>query len=240
LIRVIVISHNQRESLEEMTFSLRAQLPGYQRLFVLDRCVDDSAALLTSLGEAFVEKNEGTGWEAGQVRNKGLKHFGYSGNFLVLDGDRIPSGLSPLGIDEALSKYDFTLLSLSKDTRTWFDRGTPGVLVDNPHMGLLNNSFMTPGILIRDTALRKCVKENDGFLFNPRMDGVWGFEDFALGDLVSSLELTCGGFPTTVWLSGGFDTVEDLEASKKKIETRADIARGIYLNKKGNLTQWWK
>jgi hypothetical protein len=241
MVRVIIISRNQESSIEEMVYSLRGQLPDYPRTFVLDRCEDNSAEVLTALGEEFLVKEEGEGWEAGKTRNFGLKHYSYSGDFLVLDGDRYPSGLTQEKVEEALRDFDITLISLSKENRGWFCKDLSEEIKPNTHMGLKKNHFMTPGFIIRNKALSACVRRNGGNLFHPDMDGVWGFEDMALGDLAALLGLSVGGMPRTMWLSGYFNKDESRESSERKQDIRARIAQDLVANNPNKrLTLWWK
>jgi hypothetical protein len=237
--QVIIIAKDQRDNLEEMLFSLRAQLPSFPRLFVLDRCTDSSAEYLGMQGERFLEKFDGEGWEAGKVRNRGLEFFKYSGDFFLLDGDRFPSGLTEEIVLKALKLYDVTLMPVERDPRKWIDNSIPGKFSDNPNIGERANGFYTPGFTIRDKALKKCIAANGGNLFNPLMDGVWGYEDMAFGDLAASLELSCGAFPGVTWVSGGFDTKNTEEAYLRNNSIRTEIAKRLYEQNKGKLKQWW-
>jgi len=234
-VRVVIISHNQAALLSEMVYSLRAQL-SFPRLFVLDRCTDGSSDLLDSLGEEYIIKDDGDGWEAGRVRNVGLSHVGYTSPVLMLDGDRVPSGLSDSLLEEASRKYDITLLGVSRDHRKFFKDFD---FSPNDKWGSCKNGVYTAGFLISSSALNTITAYNGGFLFNPCFDGLWGYEDMSLGDVGAHLGLTCGTFPRYAWVRGTFDTqvTKDHDATQHgKREILASKMRSE--GKSGSLLRW--
>lgn len=221
--KIAVISRNQGDSLKKMIYSLRGQLSS-PRLIVLDRCEDNSKDILESMGENFIEKNYGEGWEAGKVRNVAIDKIGNEDIFLF-DGDRVPSGLSDELCLEALDKYDITLMSLSEDHRER-DMNVEE-FADNKWFGKGANLVYTPGILIRGSAIAKIKEFNQGFVFNPVFDGCWGYEDMSMGDVAAHLGMSCGFFPRKVWLRGKFTAPlsreEDMIQSGKRKKLYREI-----------------
>lgn len=221
--KIAVISRDQGAFLKNMVYSLKGQLSS-PRLFVLDRCKDNSKEILESLGENFIEKNYGKGFEAGRVRNVAIDEIGNEDTFLF-DGDRVPSGLSDDLCSEALEKYDISLMPLSEDLRV---RHTDvDTFSDNKFFGKETNMVYTAGILIRGTALAKIKEFNQGFVFNPVFDGCWGYEDSSMGDVAAHLGMSCGFFPRKAWLRGTTKVPITIEEDKIQSGKRKKLYREI-------------
>jgi hypothetical protein len=229
MISVVVISRNQRSALERMLAALEAQVPECPRIFVLDRCTDDSQAFLEGRGERFLAKTSGFAFEAGATRDAGLALVDPGHDVLFLDADRAPVNLSPDLLEEALARFDLCLLKGAEDPlRPWF---APEFRL-NPAMGHLQNGVFTCGFSIRRTAMETIRKFQDGRLFHPAFDGVWGCEDNYLGDLVRVLGLCCGGFPDTTFVQG---VVGDNDAAYKMLRFREQY--GLYLRLREHLAR---
>ena len=219
-IQIIVISKNQADSLHMMRAHLETQFPNVKRLFVLDRCSDNSKQLLTDLGESFIEKLDGNGFEAGRARDFGMAHFGYDKHFLLFDRDRFPLGFTESILIKGLSSYDICLTRVSEDIRDWFKPE----FVSNPNFRKIENDVYTPSFTIRKEMLGKILPLNGGRLFNQAFDGNWGGEDMSMGDFAYALGGTCGGFPNTSIVCGGFYTKVPRPSYNIQMNVRKNLA----------------
>jgi glycosyltransferase involved in cell wall biosynthesis len=227
---VLIISHNQAKYLELMIKALKLQLPNTQRLFVLDRCSDNSDEILIKNHEKFIVKNEGNGFEAGATRDFGLKHLPKSCNVLFLDGDRIPYNLTENLLAEGIDKFSCCLLKTSRDYRKWFSDH----FVKNPMLGTKYNNVATCGLLLSNVAINSIIAFNKGRLFHEVFDGNWGCEDDYLGDVLYYLKFTCGGFPKYVYVNG---QIGDWQELYKKLGAAINRPKLLQLRANLNLTQ---
>ncbi|HPY04077.1 MAG TPA: hypothetical protein PL161_12720 [Spirochaetota bacterium] len=196
---VIIISHNQAASIHDMRKALKSVKA--DRLWVLDRCSDDSAQLLS--GETVVTNKEGRGFLAGKMRDIGLDEVlkGDYDEVVFLDGDRIPQNISDNIINEEMQNSDCII----------FHRDLPEI--DEQYFKLLN----VPRIVTQVYSVGLCVKTK--FLkmirskcpskrcFNPVFDGEWGFEDYFFG-----LELFLLGArieKSSIRISGSYEPEEE-------------------------------
>lgn len=216
---VIIISKDQAPELPDMVYALRGQLPNIARMFVLDRCSDNSAEILDSMCEAYIEKESGTGWEAGAARDFGMSYLNYDRDFLFLDGDRIPSGLTEKILIDAFGTYDICLMKLEADLRPWFQHN----FTTNPNLGKYMNDTFTAAFTITNRAVQAIRKVNGGRLFNSVFDGKWGYEDMSMGDLAHTLGFTCGGFPKHVLVNGAFETRIGRDHFVSQMNKRKDV-----------------
>lgn len=196
MMQIIIISKNQQRHLMTMREALEADFAGVNRLFVLDRCTDDSENILKSAGEKFIVNREGEGFLAGKMRDFGLDHLGIH-NTLFLDGDRIPMNLNEKICADALDQYDMATIRMKSDTRL-----TAIELAAAPEYGKHDNMIHSAGILIGEKVINAIRISQNGRLFHPAFDGLYGNEDLYLGDVAFKLGFTCGEFPFPIRLSG--------------------------------------
>ena len=197
MISVLVISHNQSSYLVKMIEALAEQLPSLNRLFVLDRCTDNSVNILTQTGESFVIKSSGTGFEAGASRDYGLG-FLPQDDILFLDGDRIPHNLTEDLLAQASQQFSICLIKVDTDYRTWFS----DEFSINPNLNSKSSNVVSCGMLISRQVLDKIKQHNQGRVFHEAFDGNWGCEDDYIGYLANHLNIPCGGFPKTTHVEG--------------------------------------
>lgn len=170
---VIIISHNQAASIPDMLKSLKTI--NADRFWVLDRCTDNSAKLLS--GETVVTNKEGRGFLAGLMRDIGLDVVlrGDYTEVIFLDGDRIPQNISDNIINEEMQNSDCII----------FHRDLPEI--DEQYFKLLNvprivTQVYSAGLCVKTKFLKmirsKCPSKR---CFNSVFDGEWGFEDYFFG-----------------------------------------------------------
>jgi hypothetical protein len=200
----IIIAKDQGAFLPPLLNSLRVQLPTVNRLFVLDRCTDDSKAFLLSQHENFVENKEGTGFLAGFSRDLGLKTIGIE-NTLFLDGDRILNNFKISDLEFAIDIADICLIKVETDFRKNFTK----TFIINPEFGKYHNDVFSCGFTIRKEMIEKVLKIQNNRLFHKNFDGNFGEEDRFLGDMIFHLGGTCWLFPENSYLSGDFSKVQD-------------------------------
>ena len=206
MITVLIISQNQSNHTISMVQSLRAQLPSIKRLFILDRCTDNTASILSELNEQYIEKHTGNGFEAGATRDFGLNYINDNDDVLLLDGDRIPINLSIDLLSFAVKNYDSTLLKAERDYRKWFKES----FTLNPKISQPNNEFATCGCLLKRSVIDNIRNQQNGRLFNPIFDGNWGLEDYYLGYLIHHNNFSCAGFPNSLYVMGGVGTSDNI------------------------------
>lgn len=221
---VIITSQNQYAFLPELLNSILLQLPTANRLFVLDRCTDESKEFLKSKNERFIENTEGEGFLAGYSRDLGLKKLGIE-NTLFLDGDRILNNFKQEDVDFAFDIADICLIKIQDDFRKNFKK----TFTVNPEFGKYHNDVFTCGLTIRKEMIQKIVEVQDGRLFHKNFDGNFGEEDRFMGDMAFHLGGTCWLFPEHVYLSGGFSKASDQYRYKlqRKIRYRLNKQYGI-------------
>ncbi len=212
MIDIVIIGRNEAQSIRQMYEALRPYDSG-NRIWILDRCTDNSEKLLQQLGEKYYKTPENlTGRQTSFSRNLGLSKCHGSHDVLFLDGDRFPveGGLNGLpGWDK-----DIALLLLEKDGRS--------VINDYENVyGNVHNGFFSCGIFIRKKAIDKIVQFQQGELFDTGLQHVWGIEDTYLGDVCYHLGLTCGIY-TGCKLRGEFDKymLDNLDAIEKRFRKR--------------------
>jgi hypothetical protein len=219
MFNVIIISKDQCEYLPLLIESLNSQLPNINRLFVLDRCTDDSAKYLYDRHEKFIENKIGEGFLAGKSRDIGLKHCGID-NTLFLDGDRILNGFTVDIVEQAFN-YDLCLIKIEHDFRTIFK----STFTENPFFGNINNDVFSCGITVKKDMIQKIVNLQHGRLFNEAFDCNFGEEDRFLGDMVFFNNGTCGLFPNSCYLSGKFSTINYNAAYRQQCITRLELKK---------------
>jgi len=202
-INIVIISKNQENTLHIMVNALKKSFPTFKRIFVLDRCTDNSESVLTDLNEHYIKNDIGIGFCAGTARSLGAQHTDPYSDILFLDGDRIPSNINEQLVYNALHLYDITLIKGEIEPRKWFSDD----FTYNPNYGLADSHVWTCGFAIRREAVQVITKINHNTLFNNLFDGEYGWEDLHLGDVAYHCGLTCGGFPKSSYVEGELSLV---------------------------------
>src|SRR5690554_5809690 len=214
-IDIVIIGQNEGEHIQAMLESLKSLMPNSNRIWVLDRCTDDSEKQLKKAKEIYY-KTHGhlKGRQTSYSRNLGLSKTNPEHDVLFLDGDRYPV----LGILSNLkhSVVDVNLLLLDIDDRVCmrFDQV----------YGTVHNGFYSCGVFFKRDAINKILKFQKGELFNTKIQKDWGIEDVYLGDVCYHLGLSCDIY-YNVRLQGRFDTttLKDLKVLKKRFKLRQKL-----------------
>lgn len=176
--KIVIIGQNEGPSIQPMLDSLKPY-PQYKRIWVLDRCTDNSKEQLHATGEFFVETPDWlTGRQTAYSRNLGATIA--NDDVLFLDGDRyIVSG----GIEELEnSATDIQLLRLQNESRN-------SVSDYQQIYGTVYNGFFSCGLFMKKNAIQKVIRFQ-GELFKLSTQEKWGIEDCYLGDVCYHLKLT--------------------------------------------------
>lgn len=215
MIEVVVIGRDEAESIKPMYKSLKKLLPESNRIWILDRCKDDSAEILDRLGEDYFKRtifHNGFGRKTSSNRNFGLEMTSDGSDVLFLDADRyvVKGGLKNL----EKSKYDITLLRLENDTREENYK---------VYEGKITNGFYSCGIFFKSDAIDKII-EFQGELFSTEVEKDWGSEDLYLGDVCHHLGLSIG-FYNGCMLHGSFERKlpKKFDSLKKRFELRSKL-----------------
>ena len=207
-INIVIIGQNEGNSINNMLTSL-IKYP-YKRIWVCDRCKDDSVHKLNRLKETVIQTDKDlVGRQTSYSRNLGLS-FTLNNDVLFLDGDRylISGDLKQL----ESSKYDIELLYLENDFR------------DNRQSkddyGKVINSFYSCGIFFKRHAIDKII-EFQNELFPTDIQHIWGIEDTYLGDVCYHLGLTTN-YNSSIRLNGKFDRVklDDIDVLEMRFKKR--------------------
>jgi hypothetical protein len=220
MFNIIIISQNQENYIVPLIESFNKQLPGINRLFVLERTQDNSAKLLTQLNEKFIENTEGEGFLAGKGRDMGLSSMPVE-NTLFLDGDRILNNFTISLIEQAFILYDVCLIKVENDFREGFKE----TFSENKAFGLYHNNVFSCGMTIRKEMIEKITLIQDNRLFHKDFDGNFGEEDRFLGDMIYKLNGTCGLFPVTSYLNGSFSKITDRHSYRGQRRTRSSLQK---------------
>lgn len=203
---IVIIGQNEGQYVNNMLDSLKKY--NFKRVWILDRCIDNSKQLLLEKDEYFIETPEYLqGRQTSFSRNLGLSNS--NDDVLFLDGDRylINGDLNQL----KNSQYDIELLYLEDDFR---DNRSPS------DYGHVINGFYSCGIFFKRKTIDKII-EFQGELFNTDIQNVWGIEDTYLGDVCYHLGLTCN-YNNTIRLNGKFDrtTLDNMDAIETRFKLR--------------------
>jgi len=180
MLKVIVqiITQDQSQYIEQMIEATK----DFERIWVADRCMDDTVDKLQNLKENVIVNTEGEGFLAGKMRDLGLDYVLSKDYDLVVmfDGDRIPKNLSVELIEEEMKNRDCSLAYCEKDVRKKY--------FELIHLPAYKN-LITAGIIIKTSFLKKVRKL---FFMNNRcfyyeFDGKYGEEDLFLGDCLHFL-----------------------------------------------------
>jgi hypothetical protein len=172
-----IISKDQADYIPRMIEATK----GFDRFWGLDRCTDNSAEILQSYGERFIENKEGEGFLAGKMRDMVLDEIlQHDYDYIVMfDGDRIPFNLSKELILEEMSKYDCTFALAEKDRR-------------RQEVHEKYDMAATAGLIVKTKFLKRVRKLSfmHNRCFHPEIDGYYGFEDTFFGACLFSLGAT--------------------------------------------------
>lgn len=217
MIEVVIIGQNEYASMEKMLASLSPY--GFKRIWVLDRCTDESESFLMEHNEFYVKTPADlVGRQTSYSRNLGLSFTGKDSDVLFLDGDRYITKGNLFHLDE--EKTDISLLMLERDNRE-------NIKDYSECYGQWINFFFSNGILIRRSAINTILENNNNELFSLDKQNSWGIEDTCLGDLCYHLGLTCDIY-RGCRQSGGFTNNEiDRESMKKRILYKIDKLKSI-------------
>lgn len=212
---IVIIGHNEAHSIPKMLKSLRQY--DYRRIWVLDRCSDDSYNILVKEKEFIIQTpGELLGRQTSYSRNLGLQYADGNKDILFLDGDRYLCSGDLKTLEN--SKYDIELLYLQNDFR------------DSRHAqndyGRVINGFYSCGMFMKREAIRNVKAFQNGKLFNEDIQDVWGIEDTYLGDVCYHLSLSCN-YNSSIRLHGHFE--------KTEVESTSIIERRFKLREKLNV-----
>ncbi len=226
-IDIVIISQNQCDVLNKMVNALKFQLPDCKRIFVLDRCSDNSSYMLSKQHEFFIERHDAVGFCAGTARNLGLQYTNPNNDVLFLDGDRIPHNINIERLIQMLYYFDISLIKNKVDIRKWFD----DIPTNNINFGKYDNGVWSSALLLRRSAINSIKKLNnfDG-IFNPIFDGNWGDEDEYLGDMCKYLNMKCGGFPNFIYVDGDTTIADESKLEYKEQTEKRNKLRSTQLN----------
>ena len=197
MINIVIIGHNEGDSIMNMWNALHEFPAG--RIWVLDRCTDESEKRLRELNEFYVKTDESlTGRQTSHCRNLGLSFCRKEADVLFLDGDRYPVS----GTLSALETWDkdIALLLLEDEER---DKVTDY----SQYYGEVLNLFFSCGIFIKRRAIDTITGFQQGELFRKELQADWGIEDTYLGDVCYHLRLTADIY-RDCRLQGAFDKRE--------------------------------
>ena len=174
---VQIIGKDQAEYIPKMIEATK----GFDRIWGLDRCIDNSVSVLQTYGERFVENHEGEGFLAGKMRDRVIDEILlHDYDYVVMfDGDRIPFNLTKELVLAEMAKYDCTYALAEKDLR----RERECIRYD---------ISATAGLIVKTSFLRKIrqMKFMHNRCFHPDLDGYCGFEDVFFGACLYGLGAT--------------------------------------------------
>ena len=175
---VQIITQNQSAYIESMIEATK----NFERIWVADRCIDDTVDKLRSMNENVIINTEGEGFLAGRMRDKGLDYVLDKEYDVVvmLDGDRVPFNLTNELIEKEMEKGDASLGFCETDGRkTCYD-----LIHSQPY-----NKMFTCGVIIKTKFLKRVrkLKIMEGRCFHKNFDEVYGNEDIFLGICLFSI-----------------------------------------------------
>lgn len=170
-INIVIIGQNEGGSIESMLSSLSRY--NYRRVWVLDRCTDNSEEVLKSANEFYVTTpNNLVGRQTSFARNLGVSYCDKESDIIFLDGDRyIIEG----DLELAASSFykDATYFMLEKDVRT-------EEIFKESYGGIYNKCYSC-GLYLKRQVIDKLL-EIYGEIFPEELQMHWGIEDTGLGD----------------------------------------------------------
>jgi hypothetical protein len=221
MLNIVIIGQNEGESIEKMLFSLRHI--NAKRIWVLDRCTDNSVEILKKYNEYYVETpSHLTGRQTSFSRNLGLSHCDINADVIFLDGDRYVVK----GDFNMFNNYhtDISLFFIEEDSRDENYKGDGEFQYMPVQYGKVMNGFYSCGIFFKREAINKVLEFQDGKFFNEDIQDVWGIEDTYLGDVCYHLNLTCE-FNKQIILHGKFDSVNFDDKGHKYSSISLDVMK---------------
>ena len=215
MLNIVIIGHNECNSILPMYSSLKKNFPNARRIWILDRCTDGSKKMLKILKEEYHTRNyfnNGFGRKTATNRNYGLSFCDEKADVLFLDGDRYIRRGNVLMLSE--NKNDVILFKTIGDHR---------VEDYSSYSGKISNCFYSCGVLFKRKAINRVV-EFQGELFNTEVEKDWGSEDLYLGDVCHHLRLKIGFFEDCR-LNGIFEkhVPDNFGSIKKRFELRSKL-----------------
>lgn len=217
---IIIINKAQQAFVQPMKEALAPHSP----LFVFDRCEPVE-------GCNYILNNEGEGFLAGKMRDKGAE--GIDDDILFIDGDKVPQGDIVSDIERLKHKYDCICYGIDgkyehSGLRGFMKKDDVDDIVPWQKTGFpFASGCYSCGMWISREGIRKLRELNGGRIFHPAFDGVWGDEDNFVAD-----ELHYSGFrigySTHVRLGGEFGSCED---RKKMDGFAANFIKRVYLRR---------
>lgn len=176
-----IITQDQSKYIEDMIKATE----GFERIWVADRCRDDTVGKLQTLKENVIINTEGDGFLAGKMRDLGLDYILSKDYDIVVmfDGDRMPKNLSLELIEKEMKDRDCSLAYCENDLRKKY--------FDLIHQSPAKN-VITAGIIIKASFLKKVRKLSfmNNRCFYYEFDGYYGEEDLFFGDCLYSVGAT--------------------------------------------------
>lgn len=224
---IVIISHNQKQYIEEFRNVLQEFFQNSPRIFVFDRC-KEGAKEAERLGENFILNTFGSGFMAGYCRDLGLKTLG-NDDTMFLDGDRIPVGLTEDLTKKALELYDITLLRSQYEIRSGLFRRDE-FAVNHLFKRYSYNCVYSCGMVLRKEIIIKVKELQNDRLFHQTFDGAFGEEDTFLGSVIYYLGGTCGLFPNSIFVKGSFRSKQkiDVESFNKQMDKRRKLLNSYF------------
>jgi len=211
MIDIIIIGQNEGESIQRMYNSL-LHIPS-KRIWILDRCTDDSEEILQKLGEFYIKTPDCLkGRQTSFSRNLGLSYAGKHSDVLFLDGDRYITNGS---LNNLINwDKDIAILALQDDYRN-------NINDYRNCYGKVHNMFYSCGIFFKRSSINKILEFQKGELFLTSIQTDWGIEDTYLGDVCYHLRLTCDIYREAL-LRGKFDKcfLDTLDVIEKRFRLR--------------------
>ena len=216
---IIIIGQNESLSIEPMIESLEKYFGGSRRIWILDRCTDDSEKKLSRYKEEYhTTPSELIGRQTSFSRNYGLMFSNPKADIVFLDGDRFIVN----GDNFNNLKYYISLFTLEQDDYRNEMKHADGSEIDymKEIYGTPVNLFYSCGLYIQRNAINKIIKFQKGELFSTELQEEWGVEDVYLGDVCYHLGLSCE-INKNIRLHGGFSNNKtSINALRKRFELR--------------------
>lgn len=215
---IVVINRNQESKIQEM----EEKIHEFNHVFCFDRYKPE-------IDVPAVYNTEGEGFLAGKCRDIGAAYFDYKGDFLFLDGDKVPVG--DLNIIPKIG-VDCVLLGVGKEDHRRFMQD-PGITKEynwdegfdykNPL-----NFVYSCGIYLSQKAVDMMREINGGRIFHPVFDGIWGDEDRWIGDVLGYNKIPIF-YTTKIILSGKITSTRDDPFSEKAQNLHINLLKRIKL-----------
>lgn len=192
-IGVVIIGKDQGSDILKTHNSIKSSI---KRIFVLDRCSDDSESICKENNIPYLINLIGKDRQPSRCRNIGLNYFKNDEDILFLDTDRVTNfdidilNDSPFDVTLTFCEDDIRLKDIKKQKDYSDD---PLSFNENKSWGNFNNACFSSAIFIRRKAINTVINKF-GYLWDEEFTK-WGEEDRHLGDLLYSISATCGFTP---------------------------------------------